>query len=662
MFLGTHATRKKGEKDTPVETLFSDAEFIKSVQMGMAVETSSIPYDFCSLAYIDNIKTEQSWFALVRLSSSQLATKEYIVFDTVGKKIPACEKFRSFMLNKLKQYKAVVPNGYLKQESDCAVFWLSYDRIIECTQEHYPDLRFEFKSDPEQVAQTYFKLVGDPFAQRDVWKKQYEEVCESILKIFSNKSGINNYGARGVPAQKPEAIEKEYLSFVREVNRAKTNESSLKTAVAKAKILEAKMSGASYYTGLCQITSESCLILYRLTLDTSYLEQANIWCDKSLKAKPENQLALRSKVLISMFEKNYIEAEKTYKSISQKEIIPQLVLDIGEIIQATYIQNKLSLTDMRGIDLVIESVLRSPQTTDPFLQSGLHIIKAEAFYTGRGDAVSAYAEMLQAFRIVEKEKHEAAVLNTMTYICLDPRVKKYDKALVYINLALEKSPGQQMFMLTKANVYIELGMLKDAKKILKYLSRKMPCETVYYTYARALYHSEKYTEAKLWIEKALKISQDELNSSYYAFVCSKLNIYDETVSAYEKAIKAHKTKQAREQINDVQGERLALLADGDNEDSVLLPNVYTQFINFLCLHNNLAKAREVLSDAKETLPDRHEWILAETSIAKAELAEVEQRRAESEKQRADTESQRADAEKHQPVFNSEVLSDDELPF
>lgn len=193
MFLGTHDTRMKGEKDIPAEILFSNKDFINSVLRGMAVEIATVPYDFRSLAYIDNLKTKRGWFAMVQLHSSQVAAGEYPVFNMTSKRVAVPGDFRSFMLDKITQYKATIPHGYLKQNSESAVFWLSYDRIIECMQDYYLDLKFEFETEPEQVAQKYFKLVGGELSeQRDVCKKQYEKNCESILEKFSKLSRIHN--------------------------------------------------------------------------------------------------------------------------------------------------------------------------------------------------------------------------------------------------------------------------------------------------------------------------------------------------------------------------------------------------------------------------------------------------------------------------------------
>lgn len=691
MFLGTHATRKKGEKDTPVETLFSDAEFIKSVQMGMAVEASSIPYDFCSLAYIDNIKTEQSWFALVRLSSSQLATKEYIVFDTVGKRVSACGKFRSFMLNKLKKYKAVIPNGYLKQESDCAVFWLSYDRIIECMQEYYPDLKFEFKTDPEQVAQKYFKLVGDPFAQRDVWKKQYEEVCKSILEEFSKQTKTESCDQKAnhepsfskqpdfhqigrndpcpcdsrlkykrccynkhQPKPSAEQLVQNFLNKTKTIKNERDELDAVSLAIAIGRVLSADEISIEFYS--------ICATLFNFSYAHSFsmlaIEQL---CLKEIANTPSNHIAISIKAVVAFAKKNFEEAEHYHLQSASVTQWMGLTASFSLVMQSMLLDPAVWTAEEKDtFEKFSERLLNNPSyhKTPEFDQykaavlAVTRMMRTVYFYFVQKDVVSAYSDCSDFVRMQKNISHvDSGMLQIMASICMDNKIQKYDEALTYIDKAIANAKtigDKNLFLKTKGNIFELTKQYSLAKDIFGRLMKAAPSIPVAYSYAKVLYHSGNYEEAERQIKTVVEAMKIDVPSFVLlAQIYDKTNRVDQAVESYCKAISAYKSMPEVIRFTDPFTKKLMIVGiDRDAENYKAIQNAYIELINLLCHHNNLAKARKVLSDAKETLPDRHEWILAETSIAKAELAEVEQRRAESEKQRADTESQRADAEKH----------------
>lgn len=426
------------------------------------------------------------------------------------------------------------------------------------------------------------------------------------------------------------ALEDEFLYYRDAIASAKKS-STLKQIVSKAPYLEEKAQDTSYLTGVCQLTSTAYRLLYQHTGKNSYLDLADIWCKKSLKAKPKNQIALGDAVIIKTMQKKFAEAKSVFETIEVVNAAKDFAIFSLSIIQNILQTTSFTEEDMQDVNALIESIIKSQAFKDPQIASGAHMVRAEVFYYGRGDVVSAYAELMQSFRATPKEQHPPEIFLLLTYICIDPRINKQKEALEYINLALRNDPKKTEYLLAKANVYIEMKEYVYAKEILSKLAQQFPGDVVYYTYARAFYLNGEPKEALPWIKKALSITLDELNSSYYAFICDEAGLCDEAISAYELAITTHKNKQARELIADASfGKHMSICVGDESEiNAPVLSNVYIRFINLLCRNNRINKAREVLDDARKTLPDKNEWLLAETSIAQTELAELEKRRLET---------------------------------
>lgn len=119
--------------------------------------------------------------------------------------------------------------------------------------------------------------------------------------------------------------------------------------------------------------------------------------------------------------------------------------------------------------------------------------------TNLGDVDAGIADF---FKAIELGSRNVRLMNGISYAYL--RGGKPDKALAYINIALDKQPNQEDFLVQRSMVYIEL---KENHRAIQDLTKALTLNSknafTYYRRGISYYKNEQYQEAIEDLKKSL---------------------------------------------------------------------------------------------------------------------------------------------------------------
>lgn len=181
------ATKAWNEQAITIEQLLGNTKLISEVYYNMFSQATLIPFDFHTISYIDDMISETGAFALTSIHKCDY--NDSIVYYNIHKPIALINRAQreQMLIHKLPALARFIPNGFLFEDQDVAVFSMSTEQAVECMLDINPSMHFRFTQENKTTINQYNQNIIDSIDsdEADDIADTYYALCAAALEAFA---------------------------------------------------------------------------------------------------------------------------------------------------------------------------------------------------------------------------------------------------------------------------------------------------------------------------------------------------------------------------------------------------------------------------------------------------------------------------------------------
>ncbi|GEM_PF-3983634 len=265
---------------------------------------------------------------------------------------------------------------------------------------------------------------------------------------------------------------------------------------------------------------------------------------EALQIKEENQIALAGIAIYYFYSGEFTKSIKYLKKIKNENSLwryLKIISDIDINYRSIKYINKIESIDFEKTSIFYENVLKylkKRKKSDVIIKGIIDVQILVAYYYLENDM---FVEAYSAIKEIEKMdlnsnyKLRNDIYEILGLICLPMYLNRPREALKYYNSIVGISNNISINS-NKSMCYIDINEIDEAILILENQLRSFPNNTDYYNLAKAYYKEGNYEKARLNIEAALTLFEDETSYLLASCISKELGDVEDAIYLGKKAL------------------------------------------------------------------------------------------------------------------------------